>query len=195
MTTLLIISLLVNVALVAIISSMSRSHFGTLSPSATGALLAALSLLRVPVSIVGIDVRGMNALNAAYNGYTGTDRLISRFVSALRRRGFDVFCQLHADEFVIISAPGAASKIMKRLVTRAEEITATMPESIKSELARRTNGRVYGFHASMVAIDFTTCKDVGRVMDKVESQKFEGCEIGASRDTSGWPGTVTQVMK
>lgn len=194
MTIILAVSLLINILTITALLSMSRSHFGTLSPSATRALVAVLNLFRVPVSIVGIDIRGMNALNAAHNGYAETDILIRRFVSAVRRRGPDVFCQIYADEFIIISTPGAASKIMKRLATRAEEISATMPEPIKTELFQRTNGRVYGFHASMVAKDRATGRDVGRIMDRVESQKFDGCEIGTSRDTSGWPGTVVSEM-
>jgi len=193
MTTLLIISLLVNVALVAIISSMSRSHFGTLSPSATKALLATLSVLSAPVSIVVYDIRKMHELNAVM-GYSNSNILVARLTKV---RQYDIIGQYGGDEFVVISRPGAGSKIAWRIIERAKEITLQIDPAKRDALSLRTAGIVDGLSVAITYTNHTTdaWNAAAAGLDETERLKELGATMTGDRATTGNVGMLISEME
>jgi len=193
MTTILTISLVINILTITAIMSMSRSHFGTLSPVATRLLLRALSILRVPVSVVVYDIRKMHELNAVM-GYANSNILVARLTKV---RQSDIIGQYGGDEFVVISRPGAGSRIAWRIIEKAKEITAQIDPAKRDALNLRTGGIVDGLTVAITYSNYSTnaLRDTVRGVDETERLKEHNASMTGNRATTGNAGTLISEME
>jgi len=191
MTTILIISLALNIVLAAAVKTLGTTHFGTLSPVFTHAYLHLLSALRIPCSVIVYDIRKMHELNAVF-GYSNNNRdLIPRLTKVRRSRG-DLVGQYGGDEFVVIATAHAGKTIARRIIARAKEITQSMTLAQRLELSTRTAGIVDGLHIALACEDYTrdALKTAAALVDETERLKESGARQTGNRATTGNIGTL-----
>lgn len=187
MTTLVLV--LIIVVLLAYIRKLEIGGFGALSKSALLVRLWFFYLLRIPLAIVCLDIRGMHSLNAAL-GYSIANQMVGRLIKSK-----DTYGQYGGDEIVVVvpmPKPGAARKIMYRISDKAKQFTADMSPEKRQELIARTAGKIDGVHIAAIATErtlnpFYTIKEA---MDKLEEMKEHGCTITGNRETTGNRGTL-----
>lgn len=193
-TTILIGSLIVNIALVLAVCSMSTSRLGVFSQTATRSYLKLLSVFRVPVSIVAYDIRKMHELNAVL-GYSNSNILIAR-LTKIRRRKVDFIGQYGGDEFVVVSRPGVGSLIAKRIMDRAQEMSLEISQEQRDSLKQRTCGLMDGLYVSIAFTDVTrdALGTASLLVDETERLKEQGALMTGSRATSGNVGTLCSEL-
>jgi len=191
----LVLSILINAALVAIIHSMSTSKYGWISRDAILTYLRILSIFHIPCSIVGYDLRKVNAWNAE-NNWSATTGVMGRLIQIRKNRG-DVVGKFGGDEFVIVSAPHSGSIIAKRIVVRAQEITNELPTELRKRLSDRTGGIVDGLYVAIASCDYTTDAygTAARLIDETEHLKEHDAPVTGNRATTGNKGTLVCEMK